>query len=47
MNILIDINILTLKRIMIDLKQKTVIIHLYNSIKLELLIKLYIINKLH
>ena len=44
---LIDINILVSKGIMINLKQKIIIIHLYNFIKLKLLIKLYIVNKFY
>ena len=47
MNMLIDINILVLKEIVIDLKWKTVIIYLYNFIKLKLLIKSYVINRFH
>ena len=44
---LININILTSKGIMINLKQKTIIIHLYNFIKLKLLIKLYTVNRFY
>ena len=47
MNILININILTLKEIIINLKQKIIIIYLYNFIKLKLLIKLYTVNKFY
>ena len=47
MNILIDIDILIPKRIIINLKWKTVIIYLYNFIKLKLLIELYTVNKLY
>ena len=46
-NILININILTLKEIVINLKQKITIIYLCNFIKLKLLIKLYTVNRLH
>ena len=44
---LININILILKEIIIDLKWKTVTIHLYNFIKLKLLIKLYTVNRFY
>ena len=44
---LININILTSKRIIIDLKWKIIIIYLYNFIKLKLLIKLYIVNRFY
>ena len=46
-NILINIDILAPKGIVIDLKWKTVIIYSYNSIKLKLLIELYVVNKFY
>ena len=44
---LISINILILKEIIINLKQKTITIYLYNFIKLKLLIKLYTVNRFY